>query len=176
MHSLRNSLMLSLVVVATHGCRPSPSSKSFQDRAAESITEDFVERYVRPLSDPVANAAHASPDIPNELLLASRVTAVEIHPRRKAPEGGNRPSTVYENESIRPPSDGMITGVPNARLIGLFYPKTSDQEEVEVRMNYDCDLCGFIAVHVIVPNPLRVAQPGAEQSTAGKIRKSSRWK
>jgi hypothetical protein len=59
----------------------------------------------------------------------------------------------------------MVTGVPNARGVGFFYPATSDQPSVEVRMNYDCDAFGHIAVHLVVPNPLVMVE---EQKDAKK--------
>jgi hypothetical protein len=53
----------------------------------------------------------------------------------------------------------MTTGVQNARNIGLFYPASLDQPEIEVRMNYSCDVGGHVAVHLVVPNPSLVTKP-----------------
>ena len=50
----------------------------------------------------------------------------------------------------------MTTAVANALNLGVFYPATPDQEEIEVRVNYFCDIADFVAVHVVVPNPLLV--------------------
>ncbi|GEP45782.1 hypothetical protein BGE01nite_50730 [Brevifollis gellanilyticus] len=135
-------------------CAPVPP-KTDREIAAESITEDFVVKYVRPFADPVAKAAHTPDNLPEALLLANKITLVEVIPMsaRYVPED---PKVVYTGRIDRPPNSGMITGVPNAQKIGLFFPAKLDQPEVEVRMNYSCDVCGFIAVHLIVPNPLLV--------------------
>jgi hypothetical protein len=59
----------------------------------------------------------------------------------------------------------MTTGVPNAEGVGFSYPKSADQPSVEVRMNYKCDAFGYIAIHVVVPNPLVIV---GEQKDANK--------
>ena len=149
------SLLCFAAMGAIVSCRPAPP-KTDHDVAAESITEDYVRRYVRPLADPVARAAHDPATLPKALLVANRVISVEVIPMgaRYVPEN---PTVVYTGSVARPPNSGMITGVPNAEKIGLYYPQTLDQPEVEVRMNYSCDVCGYIAVHLIVPNPLLVS-------------------
>jgi hypothetical protein len=48
----------------------------------------------------------------------------------------------------------MITGVNNARNVGLFFPASLNQSKIEVRMNYLYDTGDFTAVHLVVPNPL----------------------
>jgi hypothetical protein len=49
----------------------------------------------------------------------------------------------------------MITRIKNAHGIGLFFPATPSQPEVEVRVNYSNDFGDDgVAVHVVVPNPL----------------------
>lgn len=130
-----------------------------KEEAAALITEEYVRKYVRPLCDPVALEAHHTADFDRKVLDANHITTIEVIPRH-----GKR-KTVYEDESKRPVSDGMVTGVPNAQHIGFYYPASSDQPTVEVRMNYDCDAFGHIAVHVVVPNPLVIAK---QQTDANK--------
>jgi hypothetical protein len=130
------------------GCasrKPWPSKA--QKACANSVTERFVTKYVRPLSDPVALLAHKGADLPAELLASNRVTCVEVKPRK----GESR--ILFQNESRRPPDGGMTTGVDHARNLGVYYPVSGDQKEIEVRMNYFCDIGDFVAVHVVVPNP-----------------------
>jgi hypothetical protein len=64
---------------------------------------------------------------------------------------------LFQDDSRRPLDSGMTTGVRNAHNVGVFYPVTPDQNEIEVRMNYFCDIGDFVAVHVVVPNPLLVS-------------------
>ena len=113
-----------------------------------SITGRFARTYIHPLSDPIALLAHNGRSIPPELLRSNRVTLVEIIPKK-----GER-RTLFEDESQRPPNDGMTTGVEHAYNIGLFFPETLSQREIEVRVNYGCDIGDSVAVHVVVPNPL----------------------
>jgi hypothetical protein len=136
----------------------SPQLK-MKERAAALITEEYVTKYVRPLSDPVALAAHHTTDFDQTLLNANQITAIEVNPRN------GKSQTVYRDKSKRPPNDGMVTGVPNARRIGFYYPASADQASVEVRVNHSCDVFGHIAVHLVVPNPLVLAQ---EQANANK--------
>ena len=156
MTNLACSLLIFVAVVSVGSCSRTPP-KTDHDLAAESITEDFVTKYVRPLADPVAKAAHDPTALPQSLLIANGIISVEVIPKSVRYYDPKNPTTVYTGSIVRPPNSGMITGVPNAEKIGLYYPKTLDQPEVEVRMNYSCDVCGFIAVHLIVPNPLVVA-------------------
>lgn len=130
------------------------------ERAASLITEEYVTKYVRPLSDPIALAAHHTTDFDQTLLDANQITAIEVNLRN------GKSKTVYEDKSKRPPNDGMVTGVPNARQIGFYYPASSDQPSVEVRVNYRCDVFGHIAVHLVVPNPLVLAQEQANAKTS----------
>jgi hypothetical protein len=130
-----------------------------KEEAAALVTEEYVDKYVRPLSDPVALVAHHTAEFDKKVLDANHITAIEVTPRH----GDSK--TVYEDESKRPPNDGMVTGVPNARGIGFFYPASPNQPTVEVRMNYDCDAFGHIAIHLVVPNPLVSVE---EQKDANK--------
>ena len=114
----------------------------------DSITERFARKYIRPLSDPVAALAHRGDSLPPELLASNRVVVVEVHPKN------GETKTIFEDQTRRPPNDGMITGVDHARNVGLYYPASLEQPEIEVRMNYFCDIGDFVAVHVVVPNPL----------------------
>ncbi len=134
---------LAFAILFGTGCRQRTQHEVF----ADSITEDFVRRHVRPLSDPVADLAYSGVDLPPDFLAANKITAVEV--TRK----GSDSQTVFEDEQQRPPNDGMITGVQNARNIGLFFPLTLEQPEIEVRMNYSFANDDFIAVHLVVPNP-----------------------
>lgn len=138
-------------------------SLTMKERAASLITEEYVTKYVRPFSDPIALAAHHTTDFDQALLDANKITAVEVNPRK------GESKTVYKDESIRPPSDGMVTGVPNARQIGFYYPASSDQPSVEVRVNHRCDVFGHIAVHLVAPNPLVLAQQQADANKASQI-------
>jgi hypothetical protein len=140
--------LVALVGVVT-GCTTRSTFPSRTQLACEDrITEQFVAKYVRPLSDPVAVLAHESAPIPAELLASNRVTCVEVKPRK----GEWR--TLFADPSQRPPEGGMTTSVRNAQNIGMYYPATPDQREIEVRMNYFCDVGDFVAVHVVVLNPL----------------------
>ena len=143
----RTAAVLAFLATAGTGChKPTPTPLEIVE---SRITERFVSKFVRPLSDPVAELAHKGADLPPELLARNKVTAIEVI-RRKGAES----EVIFEEETRRPPNAGMITGVQNARKIGLYYPASLDQPEIEVRVNYDCDICGFVAVHVVVPNPL----------------------
>jgi hypothetical protein len=51
----------------------------------------------------------------------------------------------------------MTTAVDHARHVGVMYPASLNQPNIELRINYFCDLGDFVAVHVVVPNP--VLQP-----------------
>lgn len=133
---------------------------TMREGVAALVTEAYVKKHVRPLSDPVALAAHHPTDLDQTLLDANQITAVEVNPRN------GKSKTIYENESRRPPNDGMVTGVPNARQIGFFYPASPDQPTVEVRVNHDCDAFGHIAVHLVVPNPLVIAKQQADASSS----------
>jgi hypothetical protein len=146
-------LILSLLILFTIGigcASHKPYLSKTQQAVEDNVTERFVLKYVRPLSDPVAALAHRGVNLPPGLLASNRVTLVEVISKK-----GER-RTLFEDESRRPPEGGMITGVDNARNIGVFFPVTLDQPEIEVRMNYDCDIGDFVAVHVVVPNPLLV--------------------
>ena len=121
-------ILLVLLMSAATGCRTP------HEVAADSITVHFVLKYVRPKSDPIAILAHDGAAIPPSVLASNRVTLVEVIFR-----GGE--STVFENDAIRPPTDGgMITGVEATPKIGLFYPASLNQPEIEVRANYYCEL------------------------------------
>jgi len=137
-------LLLAFLMIAGTGCRRTP-----HQIAADSITAHFVLKYVRPMSYPVAVLAYKGLDIPPALLASNRVTLVEL-----ISQTGDR-RTIFEDEKRRPPTDGgMITGVEHASKIGLFYPASLDQPEIEVRVNYYCELGDSVAVHIVVPNPL----------------------
>src|SRR5262245_50019173 len=144
-------VVLALLVTAGTGCHKSTPTP--QEIVESSVTEQFVSKFVRPLSDPVADLAHRGADLPPELLANNKVTAIEVI--RK----GGESQVIFEDETRRPPSAGMTTGVENARKIGLFYPASLDQPEIEVRVNYFCDVGDFVAVHVVVPNPLLAPKP-----------------
>jgi len=143
--------ILAFLIAAVMGCRKSAPTP--QEILESNITEQFVSKYVRPLSDPIADLAHRGVDLPPELLARNNVTAIEVC--RK----GGESQIIFEDDTRRPPSAGMTTGVENARKIGLFYPASFDQSEIEVRVNYFCDVGDFVAVHVVVPNPLLGAKP-----------------
>lgn len=132
---------------------------AMKEEAAALITEEYVRKYVRPLADPVALEAHHSVVFDQKLLDANHIVVIEVNPRH------GESKTVYEDKSKHPPSDGMVTGVPNAEGVGFYYPKSADQPSVEVRMNYRCDAFGHIAIHVVVPNPLVIVE---EQKDANK--------
>lgn len=144
---MRAALHMAIVTVlfAGAGCH---GRRTPHEVAQDSITEQFTRKYIRPLSDPVAALAHRGDSLPPELLASNRVVAVEVHPRK------GESKTIFEDQTRRPPNDGMITGVDHARNVGLYYPASLDQPEIEVRMNYFCDIGDFVAVHVVVPNPL----------------------
>jgi hypothetical protein len=132
------------VLFSVTGCHKPTPDEIIED----SITEQYVSKYVRPMSDPIAALVHKGVAPPPELLVSNRVTAIEVIPNKG--EG----YTMFKDEARRPPSHGMITVVNHARNIGLFYPASLDQADIEVRMNYSCDIGDFVAVHVVVPNPL----------------------
>lgn len=134
------------------------------EEVATLVTEAYVKKYVRPHSTPVALAAHHTTDFDESLLETNHVTSIDVIPR------SGKSKVLYENESRRPPNDGMVTAVPNARNIGFYYPASPEQPTVEVRVNHDCDAFGHIAVHVVVPNPLVIAK---QQSEAAKAATSS---
>jgi hypothetical protein len=137
-------LALAFLLMLGTGC----ASRTPHQIAEDSLTEHFAREYIHPLSDPVAALAHRGASLPPELLASNRVTCVEIKPKKGDPQ------IVFEDETRRPPNDGMITGVDHARNVGLYYPASLDQPEIEVRMNYSCDIGDFVAVHIVVPNPL----------------------
>lgn len=147
MHHQHLACLLVLPILAGCASHSSWPTKE-QEACALSITERFAHKYIRPLSDPVALLAHDGKLIPADLSASSRVTYVEIIPKK-----GDR-LVLFEDQSKRPPEGGMLTQVENADKIGIFYPATTDQKEIEVRVNYFCDIGDFVAVHVIVPNPL----------------------
>jgi hypothetical protein len=141
-------IWLAVGLLTATGCRrPSP-----HDIVADAITEEYSERYVHPLCDPVARLARKGDEIPPGLLHSNRVTLVEV-----ILKGGER-RTIFQDEADRPPGDGgMVTVVDHARGIGLFYPATLSQREIEVRVNYSNDFGdAFVAVHLAVPNPLLI--------------------
>jgi hypothetical protein len=139
---------LVFVLVAVTGChQPTP-----HELLESGITVQYARKCVRPLSDPVAVLAHKGADLPPELLRSNQVTLVELIHKK-----GDR-QTLFQDEKRRPPSDGMVTSVDHAHNIGLFFPATLTQPEIEVRVNYSCDIGDFVAVHVVVPNPLAVAK------------------
>jgi hypothetical protein len=144
-------IFLAFLVPVGTGCYKSKLTS--QEIVENSITEQFVSKYVRPLSDPVAELAHRGTELPPELLATNRVTTVEVSRKQGDVQ------VIFEDETRRPPSAGMITVVPHAQKIGLYYPASLDQPEIEVRVNYSCDIGDFVAVHVVVPNPLLVAKP-----------------
>ncbi len=139
-------IVLAAAALVDVGCR-TPTNDDVLERA---ITEDFAHRYARRLSDPVAALAHSGADLPPDLLTSNRVVLVEVSPRK----GGGR--TIFEDTFRRPPGDRMTTQVPYAHNIGLYYPASLQQEEIEIRVNYFCDVGNFVAVHVVVPNPLLI--------------------
>lgn len=133
---------------------------TMKEEVAALVTEAYVKKYVRPHSDPVALAAHHATDLDQSLLDAHQITAIEVNPRN------GKSKTIFENESRRPPNEGMVTGVPNAHNIGFFYPASPDQPTVELRVNHDCDAFGHIAIHLVVPNPLVIAKQKANANKA----------
>jgi hypothetical protein len=136
-------ILLAFLTSVGSGCRTA------HEVAADSITVHFVLKQVRPKSDPIAILAHDGAEIPQSLLVSNRVTLVEVISR----DGQRR--TVYENDAICPPTDGgMITGVEATPKIGLFYPASLKQPEIEVRANYYCELGHSVAVQLVVLNPL----------------------
>jgi hypothetical protein len=154
--SIHASVCIMVALLAGTGCR----HLSPRDTVAGAITEEYAWRYVHPLSDPVARLAQKGIEIPPGLLQSNRVTCVELIMHKWIKEErrsvGER-RIIFENEARRPPNDGMVTGVDHARNIGLYYPVTLSQPEVEVRVNYFNDFGDdFVAVHVVVPNPLLV--------------------
>jgi len=153
MHGKNFPSLLALLFIAA-GCvsRTAWRPTKAQEACASRVTERFAHKYIRPLSDPVAILAHSGKGIPPELIASNRVTCVEIRPKK-----GDW-HVLFEDESKRPPEGGMVTRVENAHNIGLYYPATPDQKEIEVRVNYFCDVGDFVAVQVIVPNPLVVTK------------------
>ena len=140
---------VALAVVMGTACTDRPPPVDVVQRAIEeNITDRFVWDVVRPSTDVVATLAHRGADLPAELLASNRVTLVEV-----VTTSGER-RTLFSDESIRPPEKGFATGVPNAHKIGVFFPVSLDQAEIEVRMNYHCDVGDFVAVHVVVASPL----------------------
>ena len=138
---------LAVALIAVSGCR----NVSPNDKVAAAITEEYAYLYVRPLSDPVARLAHKGLEIPPSLLQSNRVTMVEV----STSKGECR--IIFEDNTHRPPSSGMVTGVDGAHSIGLYFPVTLSQPEVELRVNYHNDFGDdFVAVHVVAPNPLLV--------------------
>ena len=150
MHPQHFACLLAMLIVSGCASRSTWQPTKEQEACASSVTEQFARRYIRSLSDPVALLAHNGKEIPPGLIASNRVTRVEIRPK----EGDTR--VLFEDESRRPPEGGMITQVENAHKIGVYYPATPDQKEIEVRVNYFCDIGDFVAVHVIVPNPLLI--------------------
>ena len=142
-------LIVGLSVIGS-GCR----GVTLHQKVANRLTEYYAYRYVRPLTDPIAFRVHRGEDLPRDLVLSNRVTLVEL-----IPHGGGDRKTLFDDETRRPPNDGMVTGVDYAHGIGLFFPVTHSQPDIEVRVNYHCELGGdFVAVHVVVPNPLLVPE------------------
>ena len=133
-----------MVSIPANGCH----RRTPDDIVEDSVTEEFVSKYVRPRSDPVAALAHEGSNIPPDLLVANRIVLVEVIPR-----GGNS-RIIFEDDARRPPFDGTTSRARNARKIGLSYPACLSQPEIEVRVNYECDVGNFVAVHVVVPNPV----------------------
>jgi len=147
MHTALLHFAILIALLAGTGCQ----TRDPHDRVADAVTEEYVDRYVRPLSDPVARLAHKGLEIPPGLLQSNRVTLVEVRPLK----GESR--IIFKDDTRRPPEDGMITGVEHARKIGLYCPATLNQSEVEVRVNYFNDFGDdFVAVHIVSPNPLLV--------------------
>ena len=141
------SLMI-LAALALLGCQ----QKSYKEEVADAITDQFVMKHIKPLADPVARAAHMDGKVEPALLESSRITEVEIHGVHQ-PTGAN--GVIFRHEEIRPQSAGMVTGTSNTHYsVGVFYPATREQAEIEVRMNFRCDICRGVSLHLIVPNPL----------------------
>ena len=151
--NLRTAAFLVFGTVAFSLAGSACARKTAHDKAADAVTDRYVYRYVRPLTNPVARLAHKGLPIPKELIEKARITMIEVIPE----EGGSR--IVFEDETKRPPNSGMITGLPNAYGVGLFFPADLAQSDVELRINYRCELGdGFVAIHVIAPNPLILKQ------------------
>src|SRR5262245_53210216 len=112
-------LTILIVLLAGTGCR----TRDPHDLVASAVIEEYAYRYVRPLSDPVARFAHKGLEIPPSLLQSNRVTLVEVRPQK----GESR--IIFEDDTRRPPNDGMITDVDHAHNIGLYFPVTFNQHE-----------------------------------------------
>jgi len=139
-------------IVTVGGCadRASRVHQKVEDR----LTEYYAYRYVRRVTDPIAFQVHRGQQPSVDLLRSNRIALVEVIPH----DGGER-RALYEDETIAPPCDGMITGVRYAHGIGLFFPTNISQPDIQVRVNYSCELGGdSVHIHVVVPNPLLVAE------------------
>jgi hypothetical protein len=151
--TLRAGIYFVAMAFTGSGCRQASPRQRAHDKVADAITEEYAYLYVRPLSDPIAQLVHKGMEIPPELLKRNRVTLVEVTPQK----GKGR--TVFEDKGVQPLNDGMVTGVEHAHGIGLYYPATLSQPEVEVRVNYSNDFGDDgVAVHVVAPNPLLIAK------------------
>jgi hypothetical protein len=149
MHFARTIVTVAFAVVLG-GCAD-PATRD-RKKVEDRLTEYYAHRYVRPVTSPIAFQVHRGEELSTDLLRANGITLVEVNSHK-----GSEWLTLYEDEAIRPPSDGMITGVRYARGIGLFYPKSISQPDVEVRVNYRCEVGGdSVHIHVVVPNPLWV--------------------
>lgn len=151
MRTARTIVTVAFVAVLA-GC--ADRSSRVHREVEDHLTEYYAYRYVRRVTDPTAFQVHRGEPLSTDLLRANRITLIEVIPYDK----GDR-RTIYEDETICPPSDGMVTAVRYAHGIGLFFPETSTQPDIQVRVNYRCEMGGdSVHIHVVVPNPLLVPE------------------
>lgn len=118
------------------------------DVLVNSITKDFVTKYALPIANYVRSTIRKSGEVSN-IKFPKEVTLGELTSNHGVV------NTLFKDESRRPPTDGrLITAVNHLANVDLIYPASLDQSEIELHVNVFSQTEDFVAIHIVVPNPL----------------------